>query len=158
MSPLPTAMTAPWAYFSAMADGTLRPQVTYAVGTAPNTLAMGDFNGDGFLDLAVTNFGSKTVTILLGASYKSGNFSVQTPSLAVGANPVGIAVADFNGDGFADLAVTNSGANSVSILLGKGDGTFQPQVVFTGNIGNSPYPVAVGDFNGDGLPDLAIAN
>ena len=61
-------------------------------------------------------------------------------------------------DGFADLAVTNSGANSVSILLGKGDGTFQPQVVFTGNIGNSPYPVAVGDFNGDGLPDLAIAN
>jgi Bacterial Ig-like domain (group 3)/FG-GAP-like repeat/FG-GAP repeat len=139
-------------------DGTLRPQVTYAVGTAPNTLAMGDFNGDGFLDLAVTNFGSNTVTILLGAADKSGNFSVQAPAVAVGTNPVGIAVADFNGDGFTDLAVTNSGANSVSILLGKGDGTFQPQVAFTGNIGNSPYPVAVGDFNGDGLPDLAIAN
>ena len=139
-------------------DGTLQPQVTYAVGTAPSTLAAGDFNGDGFLDLAVTNFGSNTVTILLGASNKSGNFTVQTPATAVGTNPVGIADADFNGDGFADLAVANSGGNSVSILLGKGDGSFQPQVVFTGNIGNSPYPVTVGDFNGDGLPDLAIAN
>src|SRR5262249_45258667 len=132
-------------------DGTFQAQVTYAVGTAPRTLAMGDFNGDGFLDLAVTNFGSNSVTILLGASDKSGNFTVKTPAVAVGTAPVGIAIADFNGDGFADLAVTNSGANSVSIVLGKGDGTFQPQVAFTSNIGNSPYPVAVGDFNGDGL-------
>jgi hypothetical protein len=139
-------------------DGTFQPQVTYAVGTAPRTLAIGDFNGDGFLDLAVTNFGSNTVSILLGASDRSGTFTVHTPAIAVGAAPVGVAIADFNGDGFTDLAVTNSGANSVSILLGKGDGTFQPQVAFTGNIGDSPYPVTIGDFNGDGLPDLAIAN
>jgi hypothetical protein len=139
-------------------DGTFNPQVTFAVGIAPRTLAVGDFNGDGFVDLAVTNYGSNTVTVLLGASDKSGNFTVQTPALAVGTNPAGIAVADFNGDGFADLVVTNSGANSASILLGKGDGTFQAQVAFTGNIGNSPYAVAVGDFNGDGLLDLAIAN
>ena len=139
-------------------DGTLKPQITYAVGSGPRTLALADFNGDGFLDLAVTNFNDNTVTILLGNSDKSGNFQVQGPAPATGANPAGIAVGDFNGDGLADLAVTNFGANTLSVLLGKGDGTFQPQVAFTANIGASPYPVAVGDFNGDGIPDLAVAN
>jgi Bacterial Ig-like domain (group 3)/FG-GAP-like repeat/FG-GAP repeat len=139
-------------------DGTLKPQVIYVVGTAPRTLALGDFNGDGFLDLAVTNFNDSTVTILLGKSDKSGTFQMQPPAVPTGLNPAGIAVGDFNGDGLADLAVTNFGANTVSILLGKGDGTFQLQVAYTGNIGASPYPVAVGDFNGDGIPDLAIAN
>jgi hypothetical protein len=139
-------------------DGTFRPQVTYNVGTAPRSLAVGDFNGDGVLDLAVTNFGDNTVTILLGKSDHSGTFLPQAPVLATGTNPAGIAVGDFNGDGFTDLVVTNFGANTFSVFLGKGDGTFQPQVAFTGNLGNSPYPVAVGDFNGDGTSDLAIAN
>jgi hypothetical protein len=139
-------------------DGTFRPQVTYNVGTAPRSLAAGDFNGDGVLDLAATNYGDNTVAILLGKSDHSGTFLLQAPMLATGANPAGIAVGDFNGDGFTDLVVTNFGANTFSILPGKGDGTFQPQVAFTGNLGNSPYPVAVGDFNGDGMSDLAIAN
>jgi Bacterial Ig-like domain (group 3)/FG-GAP-like repeat len=139
-------------------DGTFRPQVTYTVGTAPRSLAVGDFNGDGVLDLAVTNYNDNTVTILLGKSDHSGTFLVQAPVLATGTNPAGIAVGDFNGDGFTDLVVTNFGANTFSIFLGKGDGTFQPQVAFAGNLGNSPYPVAVGDFDGDGTADLAIAN
>jgi hypothetical protein len=139
-------------------DGTFRPQVTYNVGTAPRSLAVGDFNGDGVLDLAVTNFGDNTVTILLGKSDHSGGFQVQAPVLATGTNPAGIAVGDFNGDGVTDLVVTNFGDNTFSVFLGKGDGTFKPQVAFTGNLGNSPYPVAVGDFDGDGTADLAIAN
>ena len=65
-------------------------------------------------------------------------------------------VADFNGDGNADIAVENFTDGTESLLLGNGDGTFQAQTVFP--TGTSPYAAAVGDFNGDGNPDLAISN
>src|SRR5207302_291573 len=75
---------------------------------------------------------------------------------AVGAHPPAVAVGDFNGDGKRDLAVANLDSNTVSVLLGNGDGTFRaaPTVV----VGQSPFSMAVGDFNGDGKPDLAVAN
>ena len=75
---------------------------------------------------------------------------------AVGTSPVGVAIADFNGDGHPDLAVTNEGSNTVSVLLGKADGTFGAQTTYT--VGSSPPGVAIGDFNGDGHPDLAVTN
>ncbi len=75
-------------------------------------------------------------------------------SYPVGTNPSAIAVGDFNGDGKPDIAVANTGSSSVSILLGNGDGTFQPAVNFSA--GNSPTAVAVGDFNADGKLDLAV--
>src|SRR5207302_913920 len=62
----------------------------------------------------------------------------------------------FNGDGRVDLAVANAGGGNVSVLLGRGDGTFQPAANY--DVGASPYSVAVGDFNGDGMADLAVAN
>jgi len=69
-----------------------------------------------------------------------------------------VALGDFNGDGNLDIAATNfdfiEGGDSVSILLGNGDGTFQAQKEYT--IGFSPYEIAVGDFNGDGNLDLAV--
>jgi hypothetical protein len=77
-------------------------------------------------------------------------------SYPVGAFPYAVAVADLNGDKIPDLAVTNRPNGTVSILLGKGDGTFRPAQSFNANI--SPYYVAVGDFNGDGIPDLAVTN
>jgi hypothetical protein len=73
---------------------------------------------------------------------------------AVGTNPQGIVIADFNGDGKLDIAVANSGSNNVSILLGNGDGTFRPAENF--DAGNSPSAILLGDFNGDGNPDLAL--
>src|SRR5437870_4893944 len=76
-------------------------------------------------------------------------------SYPVGMSPVGIAIADFNGDGKPDIAVANSGSGNVSILLGNGDGTFQAAVNFDAGMA-SPSSVAVGDFNGDGKPDLAV--
>jgi hypothetical protein len=73
-----------------------------------------------------------------------------------GAGAYGVATGDFNGDGYLDVVTENYSANTVSILLGKGDGTFQPQVAYA--VGSSPERVLVADFNGDGYLDLVVAN
>ena len=82
-------------------------------------------------------------------------FTAASP-IATGTTPEGIAVGDFNGDGIPDLAVANTGSNSVSIFLGNGDGTFTLHSTLA--TGTAPVMVAVADFNGDGKPDLAVTN
>ena len=82
-------------------DGTFQTQKTYAVGNGPNSVAVGDFNGDGKADLAVANY-DNNVSVLLGNG--DGTFQTQT-TYAVGNGPRSVAVGDFNGDGKADLAV-----------------------------------------------------
>src|SRR5204863_4611868 len=87
--------------------------------------------------------------------------AAQTVSFArkdfpVGTNPITIAVGDFNGDGVPDLAVADEGSNSVAVLIGNGDGSFQPATFFP--VGANPVWVVVGDFNGDRVLDLAVAN
>src|SRR5438128_8278020 len=77
-------------------------------------------------------------------------------SFDAGSNPVSVAVGDFNRDGIADLAVANNGSNNVSVLLGKGDGTFGAAIHYAA--GSGPNSVAVADLNGDGIPDLVVAN
>jgi hypothetical protein len=67
-----------------------------------------------------------------------------------------VKIGDFDGDGIPDLVVANNGDANVSVLVGNGDGTFQPLETF--GVGLLPYVVAVGDFNSDGYPDLAVAN
>src|SRR6516162_3609420 len=79
-----------------------------------------------------------------------------SPTFPVGSIPHGEAVADFNGDGKLDVAVVNEGSNTVSVLLGNGDGTFRPKTDFA--TGTQPWGIAVGDFNGDGKLDLVVAN
>ncbi|RXH54759.1 FG-GAP-like repeat-containing protein [Granulicella sibirica] len=74
----------------------------------------------------------------------------------VGTHPYGIASGDFNGDGFMDVVTENYDGASVSVLLGNGDGTFEPQVSYPA--GNLPERVLVADFNGDGNLDLVVAN
>src|SRR5260370_2965783 len=121
-------------------------------GVSPVSVAVGDVNGDGVQDLVIANFGSNNVSVLLG----NGDGTFQgARNFAAGASPNSVAVGDFNGDGVQDLAVANlTAANNVSVLLGNGDGSFQaPQAFPTGGLG--PRSVAVGDFNGDGVPDLA---
>jgi hypothetical protein len=81
---------------------------------------------------------------------------VHPATIGVGTQPYAVAEGDFNGDGHLDLVTANDGSNTVSVLLGRGDGTFAPQVTYP--VGNSPLSVAVGDFTGDGHLDLAVAN
>ncbi len=75
-----------------------------------------------------------------------------------GTSPVAIATGDFKGDGKLDLAVVNKGSNTVSLLLGKGDGTFTEATGSPITVGQSPVAIASGDFNADGHPDLAVVN
>src|SRR5207245_2087821 len=93
------------------------------------SVAIGDLNGDGILDLAVTNQGSNNVSILLGDV--TGAFSAAT-NYAVGTNPRSLAIGDVNGDGVPDLVVPNQTTNNVSILLGSTitPGTFGPRTDF----------------------------
>ena len=129
-----------------------------ATGNGPWSVAVGDFNGDGKLDLAVADWGD-FASVLLGNG--TGNFTLAWSGF-VGFNPQSVAVGDFNGDGKLDLAVANLCSDqsclsgSVSILLGDGTGNFT--LTSSPVVGLFPYSVAVGDFNGDGKLDLAVAN
>ncbi|MGH9694527.1 MAG: FG-GAP repeat domain-containing protein, partial [Bryobacteraceae bacterium] len=127
-------------------NGTFSAATYFAVGNGPTSIAMGDFNGDGKQDLAVTNFYSSNVSILLGDG--AGHFSAPT-NFPCGGGPYSIAVGDFNRDGNQDLAVANSSSpGRVSILLGDGAGNFSAPTQFV--TGNGSYALAIGDFNGDG--------
>src|SRR5207253_6356815 len=125
-------------------------------GTDPQSVSVGDFNGDGRPDVAVANHNSSNVSVLLG----NGNGTFQAAvNYGVGTLPYSVSVGDFNGDGKPDLAVANYGSNNLSVLLGNGNGTFQAKVNYgSGGAGTGPISVTVGDFNGDGKPDLAAAN
>jgi hypothetical protein len=125
-----------------------------AAGSSPRTLAAGDFNGDGKLDLAVVNAGSNNLTILLGNG--DGTLTPAASSPATGTSPWAVTTGDFNGDGKLDLAVVNFDSDNVTILLGNGNGTFTPAA--SPSAGNGPNSIAVGDFNGDGKLDLAVVN
>jgi len=137
-------------------NGTFQPHVDYSTAGGPEWVAIADFNGDGNLDLAVADCPTSYVgyvSILLG----NGDGTFQTAvNYQAGECTIGIAAADFNGDGNQDLAVVNETDGTVGIFLGNGDGTFQPQVVYA--VGALPFFLVSGDFNGDGVPDLAVAN
>ena len=131
-------------------DGTFKGAASYGAGSSPFSFAVGDFNGDGKLDLAVANYGTNYATVLLGNG--DGTFKGAV-SYSAGSYPVSVAVGDFNGDGKLDLVVANQDSGDVSVLLGNGgDGTFQ--VAGTHSVAGSVLDsVVVGDFNGDGKLD-----
>jgi Big-like domain-containing protein/VCBS repeat protein/FG-GAP repeat protein len=159
-------------------DGTFQPVVTYSSGgysyeTSSTTLALADLNGDGKLDIVMTNYCSNAcnyptaegnASVLLG----NGDGTFQ-PAVIYGSGGYGLsigalAVADVNGDGKPDLLVANSNCSygfceqgTVGVLLGNGDGTFQPAVLYGSGVDNTSS-VAVGDVNGDGKPDLVVTN
>lgn len=140
------------------ADGTLGAKTDFSTGTAPLGVVVGDFNGDGKIDIAVVGDcnAAGCVSILLG----NGDGTFQTHAdYATGAGPIGLVVGDFNRDGVLDLAILDTCGPScgfVSVLLGKGDGTFLARTDYP--VGQAPGAIVVQDFNGDGNLDLAVAN
>lgn len=137
-------------------DGTFQPPRTYLLGRVPKGIAIADFNGDRIPDLAVVNEWTHNVSILLGNG--DGTFQ-EARHYAGGDRSTSIGVGDFNGDELPDLVITNGGnthGTTISVLLGNGDGSFQRAQRF--EVGRFPTSVAVADFDGDGLPDLAVTN
>ena len=145
------------------ANGSFTAQGNYGVGLAPVSIAVGDFTGDGKLDLAVgstaigLNLNTQSeISILINngsGGFQAGPSFVTGPTATI---PVSIAVADFNDDARLDLAVAMNNTTNVLICQGNGDGTFS--IVNAPGVGGSPIWVAAGDFNGDGKPDLMVAN
>lgn len=139
-------------------DGTFQPKKDIATGNAPVSVVAANFHdvtAPGGIDLAVANQSDNTISIFQG----NGDGTFRTPTLLklpAGFEPTGLAAADLNGDGHIDLVVADRGNNTFSVLLGNGNGTFQPRTDYP--TGNDPVYVAFGDFTGNGALDVAVAN
>src|SRR5262249_29410957 len=135
-------------------DGFSAP-VSYATGdgTAPEGVAVADFNGDGKLDVVTANPGTNDVSVFLGNG--DGTFGAAT-RFASGSYTNRVATGDFNNDGKVDLVVSDYYANAIGVLLGNGDGTFGDFVNYTADSGTSW--VVAADFNKDGNLDVAATS
>jgi hypothetical protein len=142
------------------ADGTFPlTGVTFPAtgGDTIRSLAVGDFNADGVPDVVVPDSNGIEISVLLG---KDDGTLLGATKFPAGSNPTDVAVADLDLDGKLDIVVTNDvgpvNTGMLAVLHGKGDGTFESFRVFSTGMG--PHSVAIADLNGDGAPDLTVAN
>ena len=141
------------AVFLGNGDGTFRGPVDNMLGTFPVSIAIGDFDGDGILDVATVDYFANAADVSLG----NGDGTFKAPvAYPVGQGPGYIAAGRLKKDGFLDLVVADTDGNTMSVLLGRGDGTFHSQQFYP--TGRQPEFVAIGDVNMDGKADILIAN
>jgi len=144
---------------SSIMPGSFASKVDFATGGGPTSVAIADLDGDGKPDLAVANQTSNSVSVFRNtATYGSISFAARV-DFAAGGQPSSVAIGDLDGDGKPDLAVANSSSNTVSVLRNtatSGSISFAAHVDFA--TGASPFSVAIGDLDGNGKPDLAVAN
>jgi hypothetical protein len=142
-------------------NGQLVPLVSYATGSGPRAIARGDFNADHIPDLAVANYAANSVSIFLGAGSEGKGSGTFSPGaiLATAGGPTWLEVSDLDADGILDLTVARADDQQVSVFLGggsdgRGDGSFAHHDDCA-TVGAPRFAVA-GDFNADGIPDLAV--
>jgi hypothetical protein len=139
--------------------------LNFPLGGGPSQAVLADLRHNGLLDIVVSHIGENVVSVLLNngdgtfqapREYAVGAFTVHSPAVLTGVNDYrrDLAVADLNGDGIPDIVVVNHDSGDLSILFGRGDGTFAPEQRVAAT--TAPFALAVGDVNGDGVPDLVV--
>jgi hypothetical protein len=134
-------------------DGSFPTRRAYRMPRAPISVALGDVNGDGRMDIVTANHQRLSVSVLLNLG--GGTFGSRR-DYHVGRVPRSVALGDLNGDGAPDLAVANMRDDRISVLLNAGDGTFADKRDYS--TGSASSSVAIADFDGDGAADLATAD
>jgi hypothetical protein len=145
-----------YAFFAGIGDGNFNPAVNYSIDpleSLPVDIAVGDFNADGYKDIAMALAATNNVSVRFGNN--NGTFG-PVAVYDVGSSPSKLAVGDLNNDNKDDIVVINAADDSISILLNNGNGTFAPEVTY--GTGSGPSAITLADLNSDGYKDVIVAN